>query len=321
MILKILAMCAILLALPQVPTDTPTVKPSAAQPATPRPRQLGSTPAASISQPAAVRPSAAPQTSGRPVSAPDASAAPADCNGFPCDEQQQRPMIVTMPVPPPSPWLWRERLAWGANIVLALLGYVGIMMALSVLKKIERQTRSAETVAAAAAVSAQAALLNAQAIIDAERPWLLISVEPSLGQENSFIVMVTNRGRSPASIAGTSEQFRIAVDETHLPASPEYANAQPTPPLLPIILLPGETSGIKTFSRDEARGVCQSDEQFKKIEGWDEKIYLFGKITYRDLIAPPDKQTHETNWCCWYIHGRQKSGLVIAGPQGYNSHT
>jgi hypothetical protein len=39
------------------------------------------------------------------------------------------------------------------------------------------------------------------------------------------------------------------------------------------------------------------------------------------LIAPADSQAHETNWCYWYIHGRHKSGLVIAGPPEYNLHT
>ncbi len=29
---------------------------------------------------------------------------------------------------------------------------------------------------------------------------------------------------------------------------------------------------------------------------------------------PPLKHTHQTDWCCWYIHGRQTSKLVIAGP-------
>jgi hypothetical protein len=318
MILKTLAMCAILLAFPQVPATVAAPKPPASQPAAVRAAQTSTTPAHKTAQPA-VRPTAAAGSPALPSAQP--AAAPADCNGFPCDDQQQRPMIVNIPPPAPTPWLMHERIAWGANIVLAIVGYVGIMLALSILKKIERQTCSAETAAGAAAVSAQAALLNAQAIIDAERPWLLISVEPSMGQENTFIVMVTNRGRAPASIAAMSDQIRIAIDETHLPAAPEYENGEPTAPLVPIILLPGETSGIKTFSRDEARGVCDSDERFKKVENWDEKIFLFGKIIYRDLIAPPDKQTHETSWCCWYIHGRQKSGLVIAGPQGYNLHT
>jgi hypothetical protein len=42
---------------------------------------------------------------------------------------------------------------------------------------------------------------------------------------------------------------------------------------------------------------------------------------YRDLVSPQGSNEHETNWCCWYIHGRQKSGMVIAGPPSYNSHT
>jgi hypothetical protein len=314
MIHKTLAMCAILLALPQAPGTAPASRPAISQPATARPVQIPTAPVYTTTAPAA-------GTSAHPATQPPAAQASADCNGFPCDDQQQRPMIVNIPPPAPTPWLMHERIAWGANIVLAVLGYVGIMIALSVLKKIERQTRSSETAATAAALSAQAALLNAQAVIDAERPWLLISVEPSVGQENAFIVTVTNRGLTPASIAATSEQIRIAVDETHLPAAPEYDKSEPTPPLVPIILVPGETSGIKTFSREEARGVCESDERFKKVENWDEKIFIYGKVIYRDLIAPPDKQTHETSWCCWYIHGRQKSGLVISGPEGYNSHT
>ena len=311
MILKNLAMCAILLALPQVPATTPAPKPAAAQPVTVRPSPQGTGAARPATQ-------SASQNSAHPATSP---AAPADCNGFPCDEQQQRPIVVNLSPPPPTPWLWRERIAWGANIVLAVIAYFGIMMALSILKKIERQTLSAETAAAAATVSAQAALLNAKAIVDAERPWLVISVEPSLGQENTFIVMVTNRGRTPAFITGTFEQVKLAVDETHLPAAPAYDNVEPTAPLVPIILLPGETSGIKTFGREEARGVCDSDERFKKIENWDEKIYLYGKVLYKDLIAPPDNQMHETSWCCWYIHGRQKSGLVISGPPEYKLHT
>jgi hypothetical protein len=59
----------------------------------------------------------------------------------------------------------------------------------------------------------------------------------------------------------------------------------------------------------------------KRIENWEEKVFVYGKVLYRDLIEPADKQVHETSWCCWYIHGRQKSGLVIAGPPEYNVHT
>lgn len=206
-------------------------------------------------------------------------------------------------------------------MVLAILGYAGIMMAVSLLKKIERQTVAAEEAAEAAKSSAHAAMLNAQAIIDSERPWVLVTVEPSMQVENGFVVTAANRGRSPAQIVSTSEQVKIAVDESKLPKKSENDHREPSSPKVPIILLPGESIGLKTFSRADARGFCESDEQFARIESWEEKIYLIGRVTYRDLIAPPETQFHQTDWCCWYIHGRQKSGLVIAGPREYNLHT
>ena len=195
------------------------------------------------------------------------------------------------------------------------------MLAVSALRKIERQTVVVETIAAAAAESAQSALLNSQAILNAERPWLLVSVEPSLQIENSFVVTATNRGRSPAKIVGMAEQIKFAIDEVNLPDTPEFEDEQGKTPPAPIIMLPGESVIIKPFCRDDLRSICESEEQFRKIEEWEEKVFIYGRLTYRDLIAPQEKQIHETAWCCWYIHGKQKSGLVIAGPPDYNSHT
>ncbi len=233
------------------------------------------------------------------------------------------PPQITVANPPatPSPWTLHEQIAWAANLVLVLVAYAGILLAVSALKKIERQTGYAETAAEAAAASAQAALLNAQAVIHAERPWILIAVEPSRGKENSFTIMATNRGRTPAKIMSTSEQIIIAIDEKHLPDVPEYKSEKPGAPLVPIILLSGESTEIQSFCRDDVKGLCDSEERFKRIETWEEKIYLYGRVIYRDLIAPTDDQVHETDWCCWYIHGRQSSGMVMAGPPEYNSHS
>ena len=57
------------------------------------------------------------------------------------------------------------------------------------------------------------------------------------------------------------------------------------------------------------------------MENWEEKIFIYGQISYKDLIERPEGPTYQTSWCCWYIHGRNKSGLVIAGPPQYNSHS
>ena len=254
-----------------------------------------------------------PQSTSSPIAKPE-------CDGLPCDYPEPHIAVVN-PAPAPESWPTRDRIAWVANVVLAIVAYFGIILAVSTLKKIERSTRATEAIAMAAADSAQAALLNAQAVIDAGRPWLLITVEPSRSIVNSFAVKATNRGRCPANMIASVERIMIAVDEFHLPNTPEYEDQDMGAPFVPIILLPGESTTIKSFSRDDLKGICETEELLKRIENWEEKVFIYGKALYRDLIDPADKQVHETSWCCWYIHGRQKSGLVIAGPPEYNLHT
>ena len=195
------------------------------------------------------------------------------------------------------------------------------MLALATLRKIERQSHYAEAAAQAAADSAQAALLHAQAIIRTERPWILISVEPSRSLDNGFTVTATNRGRGPARIVSTIDKITSAVDQSHLPEQPEFDELAPSAALSSVILLPGESTGIKSFNRDEVKSFCGSDEKLRRVEKWEELILLYGKVTYKDLMEVGGDATHETAWCCWYIHGRQKSGMVMTGPAAYNRHT
>jgi len=133
--------------------------------------------------------------------------------------------------------------------------------------------------------------------------------------------MATNRGRSPAKIISSVEQITIAIDEAHLPKTPEYKSVESGAPFVPIILVPGESTAIKSICRDDLRAICETEETFKRVEYWEAKVFLYGKVVYRDLTGTAGKQDHETAWCCWYIHGRQKSGLVSAGPPAYNVHT
>jgi hypothetical protein len=246
-----------------------------------------------------------------------------NCAEEPCDATPAH-MTIATPAPPPAPSLWQERVLWVgslANVLLAVLGYAGIMLAISALKKIERQTLYAEAAAEAAADSARAALLHAQAIIRAERPWILITVEPSRSVDNGFTVTATNRGRGPARVVSTIDKITTAVDQSRLPDQPEFDEAAPSEALSSVVLLPGESTGIKSFSRDEVKSFCGSDEKLRRVEKWEELILLYGKIEYRDLVTAGEAETHETFWCCWYIHGRQKSGMVMAGPPAYNMHT
>ena len=304
--LKVLARFAVLLAIALAPMAVPAQ----------------STGQSGAKRPLANRQGPAVSTSPRVIPEDDPSSAPAADSESGLHSLQPAPHVtVATPAPAPRSWTWQEEATWGANILLAVLGYAGIMMALSLLKKIERQTAFGEAAAEAAASSAHAALLNAQSFIHSERPWLLITVEPSRSMENSFTIMATNRGRTPARITATTDETIIAVDEKYLPRVPEYEREESATPTVPIILVPGESTAIRSFCRDDVKALCDSEERFKRIEIWGEKLFLYGKVVYLDLVSPSDDQVHETNWCCWYIHGRQNSGLVMAGPPEYNAHT
>ena len=250
----------------------------------------------------------------------DSSAANPACPDGNCEPSTPRITIATAASALRS-WPWQERVAWGANIVLAILGYVGIMIALSTLRKIERQTRYSEEAAQAAAESAKAALLHAQVMVRAERPWIVVTSEPSIEKDNSFLIVATNRGRSPARIERSLDTIATAADDSPLPGNPALGRGKELNPVDGMILLPGESTSIGIFGRDGIYTLFETEKEWKESESGAVKVYLYGKITYRDLAESDHADAHVTGWCLQYMHGRQKSALVAAGPQAYNRHT
>ncbi len=235
---------------------------------------------------------------------------------------QNQPRII-MSTPPPSPAFWPlyQRITWGANIVLTVLGYFGIMVAIRTLRAIERQTQSAETAANSAMESANALLSQVQAEAKSSRPWLLVSVQPSPTTENLFRVIVANRGHSPAEIVSSSERIGVATDERQLPLRPEYAKEQSSTLPVRAILLPGESMVLLSFGRDDVTWICKNPQGLRRVELRQEKIFLYGKIIYKDLVELPHSQNYETDWCCRYSHGERNSDLIVGGPSEYNRHT
>jgi hypothetical protein len=265
---------------------------SAATPATPRPR---------------------PGTQG----AVDANAAPEEA----APAAQQPQIIVNPPAPAPAQWEWHDRVAWGAGIVLAVLGYAGVMLALRTLKSIDRHLESGTATAEAAIGSASAALALAQAIANSERPWIVVTVEPFLTVENSFKVMASNRGRSPARIISSVDQVRVAVDETSLPKVPEFEGVSASDEPEPIVLLPGEATGIWALNRDDLPAICKTPDVLQRVERWQQTLFLYGRIKYMELGGIGENHLHETYWCCRYIHGEKNSALMMAGSPAYNKHS
>jgi hypothetical protein len=237
-------------------------------------------------------------------------------------QPNNQPQIIVNPTPPaPTEWGWRQQVTWGATIVLAVLGYVGIMLALRTLKSIDQHLQAGTSTTQAAMDSANAALALAQAIASSERPWIVVTVEPFLTMENSFKVMASNRGRSPARIVSSLDQVRITVDEKNLPAEPEFEKVEAGDEPEPIVLLPGEATGIWALNRTDLGTICKTPETLKRVERWQDTLFLYGRIQYMELTAIGDKAMHETFWCCRYIHGEKNSALVMAGSPSYNKHT
>ncbi len=323
MILKNLALAAALLLL-AFATATASAQ-GAKSNLSAQPNSAPSPTSTTSGNPAAQPAAGATNPAASPGAVPDAGAGTAnpgqgsECPGGPCDATPSHITIAT-PAPAAAPWPWQDRIAWAAHIILVVLAYVGVMLAIWLLRKIERQTHYAETTAQAAADSAKAALMYAEAQALAQRPWLVVTVEPEPGPNNRFTIVATNRGRSPTRIVTLVDETATAKDEAHLLASPVF-KSEAKAPRAPIILLPGEATGLKTFSRDDVKSVVETAEDLRRVEAWESKIYLFGVVTYIDLRAPAGKEPYETGWCCWYIHGHQKSGMVIAGTPEYNRHT
>jgi len=215
----------------------------------------------------------------------------------------------------------QDRISWAAALLLTIFAYIGIMLGVSALRKIERQLVVNENAIQAAQESSKAALEYMQAQVQAERPWILVSTEPTPGVIDSFAVVAANRGRSPARVTALSDGIAFIKDESQLSGAAVYKSGEPRTPLAAMIVLPGESAVIKTFRREDVKPICDSPEHLQRVERWDEKIYLLGRVTYIDLRPSEEHQTHETTWCCWYIHGRQKSGLVMAASPEFNHHT
>ncbi len=320
MILKNLALAAALLlgAFATAMATAQTAKPNSAA----HPTTTPSTTNGPAAQPAAGPATPAGSPTALPGSGPDGTSPvpTSECQGSGCDAPTTPHITIATPAPAAAPWPVQERISWVANLILVLIVYFGVMLGYSALRKIERQAHVVEVAAQAATDSAKAALMLAQAQERAERPWIMVTAEPDPGIRDCFSVMATNRGHSPTKIVTLVDSIATANDESQLPGEPVF-HAEPRAPRDPIFLLPGESRKIKSFRRDDVQTLCSNPEDMRRVEDWEVKIFLYGTVAYADLRVPEEDQPHETSWCCWYIHGRQNSGMVMAGPLEYNRHT
>jgi hypothetical protein len=146
--------------------------------------------------------------------------------------------------------------------------------------------------------NAKAALLNANALINAERAWIVIKVE-SAGK-NKFHFRAVNEGRTPAiitSIRGFPRVVRLNRVEPPL-EDKEGESLMSTPPCL----LPATASCTALFCNiEELRGTDSVEDFLRYIAGGLFEIWFYGRVVYFDVLEPAPQTPRQTDWFFWKL--------------------
>lgn len=264
-----------------------------------------------------------------------------------------------MQFPPPIAFVnFAEKDWWDKSDVLltgllAVVGVVGVIYAIKTLRMVERQTNANEgqlneiknsaqqtnilieqagKQADAARNSADAALLNATAVVNSERPWLFIEIETSDVKPDqsgvpvhvSFSVRFQNWGKTPAEIINFDDHLECRKDTEDLPMPPKYrleGHVWMHTRMLP----PGQIwAGPESYFFVE--NWIPTDD-FQEIRASRKRLLYWGRLQYRDLIGHSTTihdlkkmdTIHETCFC--YFWSPSLNEFLICGPFGYNKHT
>ncbi len=242
-------------------------------------------------------------------------------------ENQQGAINVTNAAPVSVPWSlpkWAVWLGWIANLVLTGFLIWGVLVARNSLEVIGEQTKqtarsakATEDAAIAAKDGAKAAFLNAQAVIDAERPWLMENIARSNSSDRKWIVSIWNAGNTPAEIVDgywclsrISGDFKLPIDhERHLFLLQNTvivkADSFKVEGLDMRILQSAAMGGFRESS---------SDREFKHV-------YFHGDVEYWDMFtdrSSPNAKPHVTQWC--YVYNPHTEEFTRA-PCTYHEHS
>lgn len=135
--------------------------------------------------------------------------------------------------------------------------------------------------------AAEAALLNAQALITAERPWLVAyfirTEEGTIPDDGiaTFSWEVKNVGRTPAVVKEWAARVVFNIDAEPLPDEPDYGD--PDPLFSERILVPGGTLRFQAYWYERKDGKYRRLRQTTEVKAVD-LLVGFGCVKYRDTF-------------------------------------
>jgi hypothetical protein len=193
-----------------------------------------------------------------------------------------------------------------SNWALVVIGAFGVLAAFITLREIGRQTKAAKD-------AASFALLNAQAIINAERAWIVVGIVSR--KPGVYTILAENVGQTPARLVTNFSDVSILPHGQSLAPVPEY-KTQRLDGMVPTLYLPKDKRQLFEITTDAI-----SKSKFPNREPSAEaieflEIHFFGKIVYEDTLntgkAPESNPIHETKWCFKYFP--IKDGVAMSHP-------
>lgn len=160
--------------------------------------------------------------------------------------------------------------------------------------------------------AANAALLNAQAVINSERPWFIAEVVEV--ESGIFKIRITNKGKTPALLMWGTAKDSFESDPNMLHA-PLTGNIQCPSQLL------YTTDRYFDIPCNPGPGYNPLD-LLRKPEADGKQLVLYGNVVYGDTFDK--KARHETRWCLAYIklgEVPKPTDFVLTGPDEYTGHT
>jgi hypothetical protein len=201
---------------------------------------------------------------------------------------------------------WMDKLNWALGAALVVVAAIGVCIGINSLH--------------AARDSARAALLNAQAVMAAERAWITVlpyiwspdlyplwetgDPVPASGMMNpiihSFPAKIRNVGRTPAKIDQIGTRYVHLQDHpTFLPAEPDYGKLENQHGYLLIsddeIMVNAHLSSNSGFLTKRAVSDIRNGVSY---------LYAFGVVKYRDTYDGP----HETRF--GFIYHFPQGGMI-----------
>jgi hypothetical protein len=243
-------------------------------------------------------------------------------------DNHQGAVNVTNMAPMSVPWSlpsWAIWLGWFANLVLAGVGFSGVIAAVCTLKWIKHQSLSAR-------IGAKAALEQANHLVASDRAWILETISFPFGRvpyqwagvaslEIPMVeVKIKNQGKSIARIRDFRLRFHTVPDAGKMPPFPDYTNTKKPQELglNGIMQAPTEESDMSVTLQD----ITLSKETAKEVESGKIGLWTYGFVEY-DTFG----EQRITQFCYVWTpsiglgSAASKPGLRKGGPENYNRAT